>query len=39
MMLMAVNGSIAVLSLIKGLGVGYRLSCRRRGPGGRLLSP
>jgi len=37
--LMAVNGSIAVLSLIKGLGAGYRLSWRRRGRGDRLLCP
>jgi hypothetical protein len=39
LMLMIVNGSIAVLSLIKGLGVGYRLSWLRRGRGDRLLFP
>jgi hypothetical protein len=38
LMLMIVNGSIAVLLLIKGLGVGYRLSWPKRGRGGRSLS-
>jgi hypothetical protein len=39
LILMAVNGSTGVLSLIKGLGVGYRLSWPKRGRGGLSLFP
>jgi hypothetical protein len=39
LMLMIVNGSIAALSLIRGLGVGFRLSWPKRGRADRLLFP